>query len=69
VRNARRTVVQQGKPCLYEPETYELYALLVLICICLLSGRLCDLVVRGLGYITELYCASCEVRTEFMYVM
>jgi hypothetical protein len=26
-------------------------------------------VVRVPGYTTEMYCASCEVRTEFMYVM
>jgi hypothetical protein len=31
--------------------------------------RLCSLVVRVPGYITEMYCASCEVRTEFIYVM
>jgi hypothetical protein len=31
--------------------------------------RLCGLVVRVPGYRTEMYCASCEVRTEFMYVM
>jgi hypothetical protein len=31
--------------------------------------RLCGLVVRVLGYRTETYCASCEVRTEFIYVM
>jgi hypothetical protein len=33
------------------------------------SERLCGLVVRVPGYITEMYCDSCEVRTEFMYVM
>jgi hypothetical protein len=33
------------------------------------SDRLCDLVVRVPGYTTEMYCASCEVRTEFIYVM
>jgi hypothetical protein len=31
--------------------------------------RLCGLVVRVPGYITEMYCVSCEVRTEFIYVM
>jgi hypothetical protein len=31
--------------------------------------RLCGLVVRVPGYGTEKYCASCEVRTEFIYVM
>jgi hypothetical protein len=25
--------------------------------------------VRVPGYTTEMYCASCEVRTEFIYVM
>jgi hypothetical protein len=30
--------------------------------------RLCGLVVRVPGYRTEMYCASCEVRTEFIYV-
>jgi hypothetical protein len=31
--------------------------------------RLCGLVVRVSGYTTEMYCVSCEVRTEFIYVM
>jgi hypothetical protein len=31
--------------------------------------RLCGLVVRVPGYTTEMYCASCEVGTEFIYVM
>jgi hypothetical protein len=30
------------------------------------SDRLCGLVVRVPGYTTEMYCASCEVRTEFI---
>jgi hypothetical protein len=30
--------------------------------------RLCGLVSRVPGYTTEMYCASCEVRTEFIYV-
>jgi hypothetical protein len=29
----------------------------------------CGLVVRVLGYRTEMYCTSCEVRTGFTYVM
>jgi hypothetical protein len=33
------------------------------------GDRLCGLVVRVPGYTTELYCDSCEVRTEFIYVM
>jgi hypothetical protein len=31
--------------------------------------RLCGLVVRVPDYRTEMYCASCEVRTGFIYVM
>jgi hypothetical protein len=31
--------------------------------------RLCGIVVRIPGYKAEMYCASCEVRTEFIYVM
>jgi hypothetical protein len=31
--------------------------------------RLCGLVVRVPVYTTEIYCVSCEVRTEFIYVM
>jgi hypothetical protein len=30
--------------------------------------RLCGLVVRVPGYTTEMYCVSCEVRTEFIYI-
>jgi hypothetical protein len=33
------------------------------------DDRLCGLVVRVPGYRTEMYCASCEVRTEFIYVI
>jgi hypothetical protein len=32
-------------------------------------GRLCGLVVRVPGYLTEMYCVSCEVRAKFIYVM
>jgi hypothetical protein len=31
--------------------------------------RLCGLVVRVPGYRMEMYCAFCEVRTEFIYVI
>jgi hypothetical protein len=31
--------------------------------------RLCGLVFRVPGYTMEMYCVSCEVRTEFIYVM
>jgi hypothetical protein len=30
--------------------------------------RLCGLVVRVPGYTTEMYCVSCEVRTEFICI-
>jgi hypothetical protein len=33
------------------------------------DARLCCLVARVCGYTTEMYCVSCEVRTEFIYVM
>jgi hypothetical protein len=33
---------------------------------CITSDWLCGLVVRVTGYITETYCASCEVRTELI---
>jgi hypothetical protein len=38
-------------------------------CLSFEVDRLCGLVVRVPGYTTEMYCASCEVRTEFIYVM
>jgi hypothetical protein len=31
--------------------------------------RLCGHVVRVPGYRMEMYCVSCEVQTEFIYVM
>jgi hypothetical protein len=34
-----------------------------------ICDRLCGLVVRVPGFITEMYCVFCEVRTEFIYVM
>jgi hypothetical protein len=34
-----------------------------------INERLCALVVRVPGYTTEMYCASCEERTEFIYAM
>jgi hypothetical protein len=33
------------------------------------EDRLCGLVVRVPGYTAEMYCVSCEVQTEFIYVM
>jgi hypothetical protein len=36
--------------------------------ICWWRDRLSGLVVRVPGYWTEMYCASCEVRTEFIYI-
>jgi hypothetical protein len=34
-----------------------------------MTDRFCGLVVGVPGYITEMYCVSCEVRTEFIYIM
>jgi hypothetical protein len=31
------------------------------------EDRLCGIVVRVAGYTTEMYCDSCEVRTEYIY--
>jgi hypothetical protein len=39
------------------------------LCVWICADRLCGLVVRVPDYTTEMYCASCEVRTEFIYVM
>jgi hypothetical protein len=33
------------------------------------ENHLCGLAVSVPGYTTEMYCASCEVRTEFICVM
>jgi hypothetical protein len=33
------------------------------------NDRLCGLVARVPGYTTEMYCVSCEARTEFVYAM
>jgi hypothetical protein len=33
-----------------------------------IDDRLCGLMVRVPGYTTEMYCDSCEVGTEFIYV-
>jgi hypothetical protein len=35
----------------------------------IMSTLLSGLVVRVRGYRAEMYCDSCEVRTEFIYVM
>jgi hypothetical protein len=39
------------------------------IIIIIIIHRLFGLVARAPGYTTEMYCVSCEVRTEFIYVM
>jgi hypothetical protein len=39
----------------------------ILVCNILQYTRLCGLVVRVPGCITEMYCVSCEARTEFIY--
>jgi hypothetical protein len=35
----------------------------------IVGKRLCDLVIGVPVYTMEMHCASCEVRTEFIYVM
>jgi hypothetical protein len=37
--------------------------------LCLTVDRLCGLVVSASGYRMQMYCDSCEVRNEFIYVM
>jgi hypothetical protein len=50
--------------------TAKLLGLIFCFAIVLIDfDRLCGLVVKVPGYITEMYCTSCEVRTEFIYVM
>jgi hypothetical protein len=46
------------------PVKYELN----LYVLCRKVDRLCDLVVRVPGYRSEMYCVSCEVRTEYIYI-
>jgi hypothetical protein len=41
----------------------------IYVIIIVFIDHLCGLVVRVPGYGTEMYCVSCEVRTEFIYVM
>jgi hypothetical protein len=41
----------------------------VFLCIVSHYDRLCGLVVTVPGYRTEMFRVSCEVRTEFIYVM
>jgi hypothetical protein len=48
-------------PCSYDRFTFQIMMDV--------WDRLCGLVVRVLGYRTEMYCVSCEVQTEFIYVM
>jgi hypothetical protein len=40
----------------------------VLICYKKTVDRLCGQMVRVPGYRTQMYCVSCEVRTDFIYV-
>jgi hypothetical protein len=47
------------------PERYELNLYVMQKKI----DRFCGLVDRVPGYRTQMYCVSCEVRTEFIYVM
>jgi hypothetical protein len=45
---------------------YHLQSRIIIIVIVI---SLCGLMVRVPGYRAEMYCASCEVRTEFIYAM
>jgi hypothetical protein len=47
----------------------ESIIIIIIIIIMDVLGHLCGLVVRVPGYTTEMYCVSCEVRTEFIYVL
>jgi hypothetical protein len=49
--------------------TQNLYSLILNVVWESNIDRLCGLAVRVPAYRTETYCASCEVRTEFIYVM
>jgi hypothetical protein len=53
---------------IYHPSARRSYILFE-ITECNSVDRVCGLVVRVPGYTTEMYCDSCEVRTEFIYVM
>jgi hypothetical protein len=48
---------------------YSIYILKLILYVFTTEDCLCGLVVRVPGYTTEMYCVSCEVRTEFIYVM
>jgi hypothetical protein len=52
--------------CLYAPVTAHFT---VFVIVSTIRDRLCGLVVRVAGYTTEMYCDSCEVQTEFIYVI
>jgi hypothetical protein len=60
-------------PCLHSSPSRSFIAISHIISSvhpeCCRYVRLCGLVVRVPGYITGLYCASCEVRTDWIYVM
>jgi hypothetical protein len=59
----------QSRTALTSSCLFQLCDMLVLSILGSISHRLCGLVVRVPGYGTEMYCVSCEVRTEFIYVM
>jgi hypothetical protein len=53
----------------YLPECNALPQIIVFTLQFYRTDCLCGLVVRVPGYRTEMYCTSCEVRSEFIYVM
>jgi hypothetical protein len=55
--------------CYEQSRSRNLYLKIVITISLSGSNRICGLVVRVPGYTMEMYCASCEVRTEFIYVM
>jgi hypothetical protein len=65
----------QARTCARAPNFYFEYFLLIRLNIINFSwyayfkDRLCGVVVRVPGYRSDIYCVTCEVRTEFIYVM
>jgi hypothetical protein len=74
VLEARRKILThfQTQVKLYHDEASEFLldpSLLYVVLLWVVTDHLCGLVVRVPGYRTEMYCAFCEVRTEFIYVL
>jgi hypothetical protein len=63
----RSTCCDVPKFCSLRKNFFLNYLIAFLTCIHWRNDRLCGIVVPG--YTTEMYCASCEVRTEFIYML